>query len=181
MTVIPNDWNIYDRSQFYIARRPDLPYQTRRSLRKMIEVFRIDPMYPDLIDWSVQRVSQKDPRNYHGPVTKFCLETCAKGLKACARKLVARFKDPRLGYYLEPVAMGLPDSPHFDAWNFYKMQRQHQYRVCETLEAFAFIRFCEVCDMHPLDRQPLESSVWALDEQFRFCLDTLKILYAMDN
>ena len=180
MTVIPADWNIYDRTQYYIGRRPDLPYQTRRSIRKMMEAFRIDPLYPRMIDWAADQIARKDPAQYHGPVSDYCIETCTNALKTTARKLRMQFKDPRLGYYLEPVAVGAPRSP-IDVWEFFRVQRQHQYRVCETLEAFALIRFYEINDMHPEDRQPVASTVWALDEQFRFCLDTLKILYALDN
>ena len=86
-----------------------------------------------------------------------------------------------LSYYVRAVKRANPSRTIRDARRFYRAQRYFCYKVIETVESLAMVRFREISYIHPCDRFEIDHTVYTLDPAFEEAVEILKVLYALEN
>ena len=181
MTYLPDDLDFYGRLGVYRGYRREEPYLDKRSLRRQRKSLRYEQIYPKLIEWAIEDCIMMTSQVLHGEVGFKIMEICQNALLERSKDMKNQTRVVELSYYVRAVKRANPTRTIRDARKFYRAQRYFCYKVIETIESLAMVRFRELSYIHPVDRFEIDHPVYTLDPAFEEAVEILKVLYALEN
>ena len=181
MTVIPDDLDFCGRFQVYRGYPTEEPYLDKRSIRRQRKSLRYHDLYPKMVEWAVEDCILLLSRSINGDVGLKIIELCQNALLERAKDMVNQTRVVEISYYVRAVKRANPSRTIRDARWFYHAQRWFCYKIINTIEAIALIRFRALSNIHPLDRFDITHPVFTIDPAFDEAVEILKVFYALEN